>query len=233
MSSYIFYFIIACFLRALVFLHCIIDSMFFSALNVLSCKNCLNIGLILRSTKLKTVCQYLLNPEMEIPTTQEILLFRLVVCAVFLFFGAKYCDCIVCWFILLCVKHMQWLSQNFVCLKQKILFFRRLYNRFYFFLQQDVSSLLLYSFPSSDALVLENHFALQLSWLLNMCSRRTLLICHNSSKKTYIILHHIPPILIDYYSIWCGASTSMSLTIVKNRKDVLTNNLNKMGGGWK
>ena len=51
---------------------------FLSSLTVLACKKCLKVGLILRPIKLKTACQYFLNQKMEIPTTQDILLFRLV-----------------------------------------------------------------------------------------------------------------------------------------------------------
>ena len=61
---------------------------FFSELTVFACMNCLKIELILSSIKLKTVCQYFLNPRMEIPTTHNILLFRPMLCAIVLFFGA-------------------------------------------------------------------------------------------------------------------------------------------------
>ena len=42
------------------------------------------------SIKLNTLCQYFLNPKMEIPTTHEILLFRIMLCAIVLIFGATY-----------------------------------------------------------------------------------------------------------------------------------------------
>ena len=37
---------------------------------------------------METLCQYLLNPKKEIHITHEILLCRLVICAIVLFFGA-------------------------------------------------------------------------------------------------------------------------------------------------
>ena len=41
----------------------------FSALTVSAYKNCLKVGIILSSIKLKTVCHYLLNLKMDITTT--------------------------------------------------------------------------------------------------------------------------------------------------------------------
>ena len=63
----------------------------------------------------------------------------------------------------------------------KIVFLRRLYSWFLFCLQRNFSSLLLYFFPSSDALVLKHHYALQFALLLNMCLRGDLLASLNSS----------------------------------------------------
>ena len=49
------------------------------------------------------------------------------------------------------------------------------------FLQRNSSSLSLYFFPFSDAIVLKQHSALQFSWLLKMCSMGTLLASLYSS----------------------------------------------------
>ena len=51
----------------------------------------------------------------------------------------------------------------------------------HFYLQWNSSSLLFYVFHSSGALVLKHQSPLQLSWLLNMCSRETLLDSLNYS----------------------------------------------------
>ena len=74
---------------------------------------------------------------------------------------------------------------------RKRVFLRRLYSWLSICLQRNFSSLSLYVFPSSDALVLNHHSALQFAWLLNMCSRGTLLASLNSS------------IFFIYYSLSC------------------------------
>ena len=58
---------------------------FFLMLYVLACKNCLKVGIILSFVKLKTLCRNFLKLKMEISTSREILLFRLVICAIVLF----------------------------------------------------------------------------------------------------------------------------------------------------
>ena len=99
---------------------------FFSALTVLNCKNYFNVRLILISIKLKTVCQYFLNPKMEITTTQEFLSFRLILCAIILFFGATYA---ITLFVdsFLCVSNIcsDYLMTPSVCNRKRV-FSRRL-----------------------------------------------------------------------------------------------------------
>ena len=63
---------------------------------VLDFKNCLKVVVVLISIKFNTRFQYVLNPKMDIPTTQEILLFRLILCAIVLCFGAT---CVITLFI--------------------------------------------------------------------------------------------------------------------------------------
>ena len=92
--------------RLLSLFHCIAGSIIFiTELIVSDCKNCLKVGLIFSSIKLKTVCQYLLNPKMDITTTQEILLFRLMLCANVLFYEHIY---VIEFFIdlIFCVSNM-------------------------------------------------------------------------------------------------------------------------------
>ena len=61
------------------------------------------------------------------------------------------------------------------------MFFRILCSWLSFYLQRNSSSVSLYVFSSSNNLFLKNHYALQFSWLLNMCSRETLLTSLNYS----------------------------------------------------
>ena len=51
-------------------------------------RNAKKVGLILISIKLKTLCQYFLNPKMEITTINDILLFRLMLYAIVYIFGS-------------------------------------------------------------------------------------------------------------------------------------------------
>ena len=118
---------------------------------------------------------------MEIPTTHEILLFNIILCAIVLFFGTTYAITLFN-YSFFCVSNI--CSDSFRTLSVwdgKRVFLRRLYSWLSFCLQRNSSSLLLYAFPSSDALVLNHHSALQLSWLLNMCSRGALIASLNYS----------------------------------------------------
>ena len=69
----------------------------------------------------------------------------------------------------------------------KIVFFRILYSWLSFCLQWNSSSVSLDIFPSSGTLVLKHHSALQLSWLLNMCTRGTWIASLNSSIIFYLL----------------------------------------------
>ena len=107
MFSYTCCFVIDCLWEAIIIftLYCWYYDPFFSALSVSAWKNCLKVGLILSSIKLKTLCYYFLNPKMEIPATQEILSFRIVLCTIVLFLAQHK------WLhfssvIFVCVKHM-------------------------------------------------------------------------------------------------------------------------------
>ena len=107
MFSYIWCFIIVCLWKALTIFtsYCLLYDSFFSALTVLACKNCLKVRILLSSIKLKNVCRYLLNLMMEIPTTQDILVFGIMVCAIILVFLCHICYCIVHWFVF-CVSNI-------------------------------------------------------------------------------------------------------------------------------
>ena len=182
-------------------------------LSVLACKNYLKVGVVLVSIKLKTICQSFLNPKMEIPTTHEILLFRLVLCTIVLVFGATY-DISFSINSFFCVSNICSDYFRTSCVwNRKIVFFGRLYSWLFFCLQQNSSSLSLYVFPYSNALVLNHHFSLQFSWMLNFCSIGTLLASLNSSIVFPLFcLYHIPPIFIESERICFGASTSVSPT---------------------
>ena len=94
----------------------------------------------------------------------------------------------------------------------------------------------LYIFPSSDVIVLNYQYALQLSLLLNMCSRGSLLSSLKSSMFSPYYFYHLPPIFLESYSIFFGASTFLSPTFFDNGKYVLSYKLHAMGGickeGW-
>ena len=65
-------------------------SIIFSVLSVSACKKYVKFGVVFLSIKLNTCSQYVLNPNIESPTMHEILLFRVMLCAIVLFFGATY-----------------------------------------------------------------------------------------------------------------------------------------------
>ena len=71
---------------------------------------------------------------------------------------------------------------------RKMFFLRSLYSWLLFYLQHNPSSLSLYSFPSSGALVLKHHYSLHLSLLLNTCLIGTLLAFSNNSKLLLLLL---------------------------------------------
>ena len=63
---------------------------FFSVLSVSAWKNCFKVGAVLISILLNNRLQYIFNPNIDISTTQEIILFRPVLCATVLFFYEFY-----------------------------------------------------------------------------------------------------------------------------------------------
>ena len=168
-------------------------------------RSMLRLAVFLISIKLNTCSQYVLNPNIEIPTMHDILLFRVMLCAIILFFGATYT---ITLFIdsFFCVSNI--CSDYFRTLSvwnRKTFFFKRLYSWLSFCLQRNSSSLSLYIFPSSDALVLKHHSALQFSWQLNMCSRGTLLAALNSSIVfPYSFKSCTPnPFWVGEHLLWC------------------------------
>ena len=118
---------------------------------------------------------------MDIPTTHEILLLRLMLCAIVLFFGATYAITLFN-YSFFCVSDI--CSEYFRTLSvwnREIVFLRRFYSWLPFFLQRNLSCLSLYAFPSSNSRVLKHHYTLQLSWLFIMFLRGILLASLNSS----------------------------------------------------
>ena len=142
---------------------------------------------------------------MEISTAHKLLLLRLILCAIVLFFGATY-DVTLLIDSFFCVSNI--FSDSFRTLSvwnRKIVFLRRLYSWLSFCLQRNSSSLSLYVFPSSDALVLKYHYVLQFSWLLNMCSRGTLLASLNSSIVFSLLFLSCTPNISWFgeHLLWC------------------------------
>ena len=118
----------------------------------------------------------------------------------------------------------------------KRVYVRILYSWLSFCLQRNLLLVAFYVFTSSDALVVRHHYVLQLPWLLNMCSRGTLLVSLNSSIVFPYYFYHVPPIFLESESICFGATTSLRPTFSDNGKYVLSYNLHAMGGickeGW-
>ena len=138
----------------------------------------------------------------------KILLFRVMLCAIVLLFGATYAITLFVDFFL-CVKHTQWLFYNFVCLKQEKSLLEEIVQLIVVFLQRNSSSLSLYVFPSSDALILKHHSELQFLWMLNMCPRGALLASLNSSIFfPYYFLSCTPNIFwAGGHLLWCTRIT--------------------------
>ena len=89
----------------------------FFVLIISACKNCLKFGFFFISIKLNTRFQNLLNPNMDIPTTQKILLLRLVVYAIVLYVVALFIHlfflCQTCAVILLLLRMFETVKEYF------------------------------------------------------------------------------------------------------------------------
>ena len=174
---------------------------------------------------------------MDIPTTQEILLFRLMLCATVLIFGATYAIAFFFGFFLFVSNICSDYFRTPSIWNRKIVFFRIFYSWLSFCLQRNSSYLLLYVFPSSDSIVLKHHSALKLSLLLNMCSRGTLFTSLNSQLFfPYYFLSCTPQYFLSrrasnlvHLYLWALIPLAMEI-------DVLSYNLNVVGGifkeGW-
>ena len=129
---------------------------------------------------------------MDIPTNHDILLFRLMLCAT-VFFLAQHKQ-LHCSLIRLCVCQISVviLSNHSLFVTEQY-FLRSLYCWLPFSLKLNFSSLSFYSLPPSDDLVFNHHYALNLIWLLDMCSRGTLLACRNYSKLLSLFFFIIQP----------------------------------------
>ena len=115
----------------------------------------------------------------------------------------------------------------------KIVFFRRLYSWLLFCLHRNSSYVSLYVFPSYVFLFLKHHSILQLSLLLNMCSRGNLRDSLNYWIFFRIIFYRVPQIFLESESISFGESTSLIPTFVDDGKIMRSNNLHMMGGIYK
>ena len=172
---------------------------------------------------------------MDIPNTQEILLFRPMLCAIVLFFGATYA---IAYFI-----DSFFLCQTYAVILLKLGPFETGKYSFSGYCTADcrffcsgisrlfhcLSFLLMMIF-------LKHHYKLQLSLLLNMCSRGTLFASLKSSILFPIIFYRVLPIFLGLEIVYLGVSTSLNPTFVDDGKDMLSNNRHAMGGickeGW-
>ena len=98
-----------------------------------------------------------------------------------------------CSLILFCVSNICGDYPKNLSFSNKKRFFCILYRWLSFSLQCNLSSLLFYSLPSSHYIVFNHHYVLHLWWLLNMCSRGTILACHNYSKLLFLLFFIIYP----------------------------------------
>ena len=145
--------------------------MFFSVFIGSSCKNFLKVRLMMRSIKSNTACQYFPNLYIYIPIAQDILLFILVLCAIFLVFGATYAIELFA-NSLFCVSNICGYSFGTLPVwNGKIVFFRILQRWLSFSLQQNLSSFSFYPLPSRDAIVLNHHYELQYLLFLKIFAR--------------------------------------------------------------
>ena len=207
---------------------------FFLMLYVLACKNCLKVGIILRFIKLKTLCRNFLKPKMEISTSREILLFRLVICAIVLFLEQHkklHCSTIIIFVSNICSDYLKTLSvwNGKIFLGYFIAGCHFLCN---------VICRLCSCIPCLILILLSwgttLHFIYHNYW--NVFKRNFTFLLQIFWKIIPILLYHIPPIFLEYMSIYFCASTSLSLIIVYNVKYVLSKKLHAIGEickkGW-
>ena len=110
----------------------------------------------------------------------------------------------------------------------KRVFFGRFYSWLFFCLHRNLPSISLHVFPSSYAIVLKHQSVIQFSWLLNICSRGTLLASLNSSIFWYSFLSCRPNLSwVRYHLLWCIHIAEPYFRWRWN--DVISNNLHEMG----
>ena len=99
--------------------------LFFFPLIVLALKKCLKVWVFCIFIKSNTCFQYVLNPNMYILTTQEIPFFRLVICAIFLFFRSTYAITFFIDSFFVCKEYVVTILE-FFCLKWENSLFREI-----------------------------------------------------------------------------------------------------------
>ena len=122
--------------------------------------------MFLISTNSNNVCHYLLNPNMYIPTTYDILLFSIMLCTIVSFFGATYYFIFLLGFFFCVSKICKDYFRTLYVWNIKVVFFRILYICLFFF----VIFLGFYCIPLI-ILVLFSLGNTQCSCLLNICSK--------------------------------------------------------------
>ena len=166
-----------------------------SVLIVLACGNVLKVGVALISIKLNNFPQYVLNPKMNIPTTQEILLFSIILCAIVLFWRNVFYH-VVHWFILVCVKHMQWFFLNLVCLKRENSLLQDILQLVFVFFCSRIHRLCHYMYfliPMLLSLRTTLHYNCHFYWI---CVQEELYLPHSTLQLcfTYYLLSCFPDI---------------------------------------
>ena len=160
----------------------------------------------------------------------EILLFRIMLCNIVLFFGATYA---ITFFI-----DSFFLCQTYAVTLLELRLFETGNNIF-----QEIIQLIVVLFAAE--LVIFVVVCLSFFWCscleASLCTeifitfkhvfKRYLTCCTQLFNCFFpILFNHVPPIFFESESICSGAPTSLRLTIIDDVKDVLGHNLNAMGG---
>ena len=184
---------------------------FFLALIFSTCKKCSKVGVVCKSIKANTCFLYVLNPKMWIPTTQEILLFRIVMFAIILFFGATYAITLFIDYFLVCQTYAVTLLE--LCLFETgkdsswgdcTANCRLFAAKFVIFVVVFISYFWWYCIEAplctTTSMTVRHLFKSNLTWPTQLFN-----------YFFPIIFYHVPPIFIDSESICFGATTLLRL----------------------
>ena len=166
---------------------------------------------------------------MEIPTTHNILLLRLMMCAIVLFFDVTYAITLFIDSFFVCQTYAVILLEP-CCLKRE--------NS----LLEEIVQLIFVLFAAESIIFVV--VCLSFFWCscleAPLCTKIFMTVKHMFKGNltfhtklfncfTPIIFYHVPPIFLDSESTWFGAPTSLSPTFVNDGKYVLSYKVHAMG----